>query len=473
VGGVFGNYLRAAAASERRRRSRPAVQFALDLGLHTFAEQLAFILDPSDQVIGLCGRRAGKSSAARLLLVKTALERPGTISALVTITRASAKKLYWQALHRLLRQLGVPFDSNATELVIRLGNGSEIWLAGAKDASEIERLRGHAFALVIVDEAGSIRDQVLRALVEDVLQWALVECFGKLRLIGTPPPVPVGYFAERFLGVDEKGREVLGWSRHHWTIYQNAKLPQAAIAAYLEKLKRERGISEQSVTWRREVLGELVYDRDALVLSAFDLVDSVYTPDQLPAGRPAGVILGVDIGWHDPDAIVALARFPQSPDLWVVEEWEQPHRTEEQLGARILESIHRWHPLEVSADTGGGGKKTVEGVSKRIAYTIKAAHKPSVVEQFQRVNDEFRARSAEGKSRLRVPKGGVCAADAVRMRWVPGKTGIEVAKVPHSDALPALSYAYAETDRFWAPPVNKEPDPNRRVDRPPPEPRSH
>lgn len=462
MGGVFDRYLRAAVASERRRRTRPAVQFALDLVTWTIPEQLAFIVDPSDQAIGLCGRRAGKSWAARLLLVKTALEQPGTISALVTLTRASAKKLYWLALHRLLRQLGVPFDHNATELVIRLGNGSEIWLAGAKDAAEIERLRGHAFALVIIDEAASLRDHILRALVEDVLQWALVECFGKLRLIGTPPLVPVGYFAERFLGLDEKGREVLGWSKHHWTIYQNTKLPHEKIVAYLAKLRRERGISEQSVTWRREVLGELVYDRDALVLSAFDLERSVYIPKDLPEGRPAGVLLGVDIGWHDPDAIIALGKFAATgPKLWVLEEWEEQHKTEEQLGVKIQDFIARWHPMEVAADTGGGGKKTVAGISERIGYVIKPAHKPSVVEQFQRLNDEFRA------GQLLVPKGGRCADDAVRMRWAPGKTGVEVAKVPHSDALPALSYAYAEAPRFWSPPPPPKPDKSR----PPPAPR--
>jgi hypothetical protein len=463
VGGVFDRYLQRAVASERRRRTRPAVQFALDLVARTFPEQLAFIVDPSDQAIGLCGRRGGKSSAARLLLVKTGLERPGSISALVTLTRASAKKLYWLALQRLLRELGVPFDANATELIIRLGNGSEIWLAGAKDAAEIERLRGHAFALVIVDEAASLRDHILRALVEDVLQWALVECFGKLRLIGTPPLVPVGYFAERFLGLDEKGREVLGWSKHHWTIYQNTKLPHDAIVAYLAKLRRERGISEQSVTWRREVLGELVYDRDALVLSAFDLVESVYMPKDLPEGRPAGVLLGVDIGYNDADAIVALARFASSPKLWVLEEWEKDHQTEAQLGMQIQDFIRRWHPMEVAADTGGGGKKTVAGVSERIGYTIKPAHKPSVVEQFQRLNDEFRARD------LLVPKGGICAGDAVRMRWSPGKTGIEVAKVPHSNALPALSYGYAEAPRFWSPPAPPKPS----KDRLPPAPRNH
>jgi terminase large subunit-like protein len=449
---ILRRYLQRQVAAERARRGQPMIARALDLLALSFPKQTAFILDESDAAVALCGRRAGKSSGARLLLVKTAVERPGTISVLVTQTRAAAKKLYWQSLQKLLRDLGLPFEANTTELIIRLPNASEIWLAGAKDGSEIERLRGYAFALVVIDEAAFIRDDILRRLVEDILQWALVDHQGKLRLISSPPLVPVGYFVERFTGKDEKGRAVTGWSRHSWTIFDNSKLPQHAVKQYLERLQRDRGISEGSVTWRREVLGELVYDRDALVLSAFDLVESVYQPQQLPTGRPT-VVLGVDIGYVDGDAIVALGWFAEanSPDLWVLEEFEQDHETEEQLGVKVKEFIGRWQPIAVAGDTGGGGKKTVEGVSRRIAYPIKPAHKPSVVDQFSRVNDEFRAR------RLRVPAGGPCSHDAIRVRWAPGKVGVEIAKEPHSDVLPALSYAYAESRRHFEP---KKADPN-------------
>lgn len=419
------------------------VQQALDLAALTFQQQRAFIEDPADQVIGLCGRRAGKSSAARILLVKTALDQPGTISALVAPTRVMGKKLHWLRLLTLLRGLSVGFTSNATESRIYLANGSEIRIEGAKDATEIERLRGEAFALVIIEEAGVIRDAVLRTLVEDVLQWALVDLQGKLRLIGTPPPVPVGWFVERFNGRDAKGREVPGWNRHHWTLFDNSKLPNGNVAAYLEKLRRDRGLSEESATWRREVLGELVYDRDALVLNAFDLQTSVYTPDQLPEGRPT-VVLGIDVGWQDADAIIALGRFPGSNDLWVLEEWVAAHQTEEQLAAKIREFSERWHPIRKVIDTGGNAK-TAKGIEQRLGTELEAAHKPGVVVQFQRVNDEFRAK------RLRVPAGGHCAGDAVRLAWAPGKVGQEVAREPHSDALPALSYAYAASSRYFAP----------------------
>lgn len=452
-GGVFGHYFRGAIRRERARRNVPPamVRLAVDLVQLTHPKQLAFMLDQADQVVAMCGRRAGKTSGARLLLVKSAVDHPGSISVVVAPTRAEAKKLYWSSLQRLLRSLDIGFIPNGTDLVLRLPNASEIWLAGARDARQIERLRGHAFKLVIIDEAQSIRDDILRTVVEDILQWALVDYQGRLLVLGTPPPVPVGWFVERYNGVDAHGKPVLGWSRHHLTLFDNAKMPggQAAVVAYLEKLRRERGITEGTPTYRREVLGELVLDASQLVLSAFDLEASVYWPNELPEGIPT-VVMGVDIGYQDADAIADLGRYAASNDLWLVEEWEKNHQTEEQLGDEIKLHVDRWHPIAKVADTGGGGKKTVAGIAQRLGMEIEAAHKPSVVEQFQRLNDEFRARGDMGKSRLRVPAGGIAARDAVRMAWEPKKIGQKVAKVPHSNILPALSYGYSRMSRYLA-----------------------
>jgi phage terminase large subunit len=449
AGGVLDRYLARAIERERKRRAAPVIGGQLDLAALTFPEQRAFVDDESSAVLALCGRRAGKSSAVRIRAVASALRSPGTITVIISQTRVATKKLYWQSLQRLLRDLGIPFASNATELTIRLPNDSQIWLAGAKDATEVERLRGHAFAEAIIDEAQSVREGVIRSLVEDVLTYALVDYQGRLVLTGTPPLVPIGWFVERFRGQDARGRAVTGWSKHHWTVHANTKLDAPAVTAFLDSLRKERGLSEQSATWRREVLGELVLDADSLVLSAFDLTHSVYTPDQLPQGRPT-VVLGIDVGWQDADAVVALGRFPASNDLYVVEEYVANHKTEEQLAEVVRGFIDRHQPVAKVIDTGGNAK-TAAGIARRLGTDLIPANKPGVVVQFQRVNDEFRAR------RLRVPAGGHCAGDAVRMAWAPGRIGQEVADEPHSDAIPALAYALSESSRYFRPELQPQP----------------
>ena len=422
--------------------------------------QLDYVRDESDLAVALCGRRSGKTSANRLLLVKTALENAGSLAVLVHETRGAAKKQYWLQLQKLLRGLGVPFRVNGTELRIVLANDSEIWLAGAATSADIERLRGYAFALVIVDEAQAIRESILRTLVEDVLQWALLDEEGKLRLTGTPPPVPVGYFVERFQGEDAEGKPIKGWARHRWTVYQNKFLGAKKVAAYLQRIKVERGMDESSPGWLREVLGELAYDRNALVLSAYDIKGSVLFPRPALEGQhitPEGkatCVIGVDIGWHDADAIVVLGWFADSPNLYVLEEYEAAHNTEEALAKELQRMIRTWEPLAVVADTGGGGKKTVEGVARRLQYPLKAAHKPGVVTQFARLNDEFRA------GRLFTRAGGNLAHDAIRMRWEPGKVGVKVAQSPHYNTPFAAAYGLEEARHYFHRP---EPDTGPRL----------
>lgn len=162
----------------------------------------------------------------------------------------------------------------------------------------------------------------------------------------------------------------------------------------------------------------------------------------LPGGRWLHVI-GVDIGYHDADAIEVLGWSDQSPGLFQVDEFVKAHQTEEDLTRELARYVATYAPISIVGDTGGGGKKTVEGIAQRLGHPIKAAHKPSVVEQFARLNDELRA------GRLFLKSGSIAAADAFRLRWEVGKVGRKVDDAFHSDALPALSYAYAEARHYW------------------------
>lgn len=410
-----------------RRRPMPTV----DIGALTFPIQRRFVEDPSDFAVACCSRRAGKSTAGRRLLIHTGCSQPASLSVYVALTRQSAKRLMWEPLKQDLWALGIAFESNETELTLTLpGNGSRIWLAGANDAAQIERLRGHAFDLAMLDEAQSMRERILEPLVQDVITPALLDRRGKMRLLGTPGPIPDGYFYRACHSED--------WSRHHWTLLDNPNLRDPA--SFLEMIRSKHGLTEAAPTYRREYLGEWVMDRDILVLSAFDPAASVWS--ELPGGAWT-YVLGVDVGYHDSDAIVVLGWSSASPGLYLVDEYVRSHQTEEQLSIVLRSMIDRFAPMSVVGDTGGGGRKTIEGISSRLGYPIKAAHKPSVVEQFARLNDEFRAK------RLLLKSGSVAAHDAIRLRWELGKVGRRVDDAFHSDALPALSYAYAEARHYY------------------------
>src|SRR5690606_12495979 len=139
----------------------------------------------------------------------------------ITNSRPQAKRILWPKLQFWNRKLDLDAKFNQVELTMTLKNGSTIMLGGANDESEIERYRGGAYPLVILDEAQSFRS-FLQPLVEEILAPATLDYAGQIAMIGTPNPVCLGYFFDASTGklVDnETGKPI--WKNHHWTAFDN------------------------------------------------------------------------------------------------------------------------------------------------------------------------------------------------------------------------------------------------------------
>ena len=136
-----------------------------------FNYQLDFIDDPCKTKTALCSRRAGKTYASCYYLLEAAHQSPNTICAYIALTRRSAKRLMWRELKLADKtyMLGIKF--NASELIAILPNGSQIIMSGADDEAEIDKLRGSAYQLVVIDEAASFGPH-LTSLIEEVLEPA-------------------------------------------------------------------------------------------------------------------------------------------------------------------------------------------------------------------------------------------------------------------------------------------------------------
>lgn len=238
--------------------SAPPPALTLKLADHLFKEQLAFVEDTSPFKVGMCSRRAGKSTGCAADLVYTAVDHPLCTALYVTGARTDAKKIVWAEVKRFndVHSLGgVP---NESELAMSFPNGSVVRLAGAKDDAAVEKIRGQMPPVkkAYIDEVQNIRDSLLTKLIDDVLEPALLDYDGSLIMIGTPPPVPVGYFVEAFEG--KRGGGV--WSKHRWTFFDN---PHVAIKSkkthqqLLDRVLRRRGLTINDPSIRREYFGEL------------------------------------------------------------------------------------------------------------------------------------------------------------------------------------------------------------------------
>lgn len=415
--------------------SKRKTQF--DVRKFCFPKQLAFIEDQSDYADAVCSRRAGKSTACAAHLLARATTQRRINVGYITLSKTSAKRIIWPELKRQNQTFNLGGTPNNTDLSFSFRNESNLYIFGAHHREEIEKIRGIPFDLIYIDECQSFRPY-LKELVEDVLEAALFDYGGKLRMIGTPGPVPVGYF------YDMSRSE--GISHHHWTIFDNPHIRKKSGRDPMERLKqvlKRRGVTIHHPSIRREFFGEWVADPDALVFK-YDALKNHY--GALPVlAKPWEYVIGVDLGFDDADAIAVIGWNPLSPKAYLVEEEITPKQGISELFDKIDTLIAKYDPHSVVMDTGGLGKKIAKEMQKRTAVPVKAAEKSRKFEYIEILNDALRT------GRLMANKDSAFAADTALVEWNRDKIDVDkmndklrISDRYHSDICDAVLYGFRE-----------------------------
>ena len=405
---------------------------------YLFDKQLSFVQDPSPFKLGMCSRRAGKSTACAADLVSTALEFPNCTALYVTGARTDAKKIVWAEVKRLNETHGLGGLPNESELTLTFTNGSLVRLAGAKDDASVDKIRGQLPPVkkAYVDEAQGIRDNLLRKLIDDVLEPALLDYDGTLVLIGTPPPVPAGYFVDA-----SKSKE---WSSHQWTFFDNPHIPVKSKKTHeqlLARVLKRRGVTRDDPSIRREFFGELALDVNSLV---YQYNPAICHYDALPAGKYT-YILGVDLGFNDADALAVLAWSDESKSTYLVEELVTEKQGITELVEQI-ESIRKKYDIsKIVMDTGGLGKKISEEIIRRYQIPVQAAEKTRKFEYIELMNGALRTGGLLAK------QNSLFAQDSYKVEWDRDKMRPDrrvISNRFHSDICEAVLYAWRESYSF-------------------------
>jgi Terminase RNaseH-like domain len=412
-----------------------------------FKEQLNFITDQAKFKAAVCSRRSGKTVACAAHLIHEAITKPGRIALYITLSRLNAKRIIWNELLAINSRFELQGEVNETELSIRFPNLSIIYLSGAKDKSEIEKFRGLAISLCYIDECQSFRAYI-KDLIDDVIGPALMDYAGSLALIGTPGPVPSGYFYECAVSGS-------AWSKHGWTFWQNPHIARKSGEPHESILSREltrRGVEITDPSIQREWFGKWVIDADALVFK--------YDPhrnhfESAPDHKKWQMVIGVDIGFDDADAIAVLGWNEHHRESYLLEEIISNKQTVTDLAEAIGKLIAKYNPLRVVMDTGGLGKKIAEEIRKRYSIPIQAAEKSRKFEYIELVNDALRT------GHLFAKKDSRFAQDCMILEWDQDKTTPDrkvVSDTYHSDICDAVLYAYREALHWLSQPEKEKVD---------------
>lgn len=411
---------------------------------HLFAEQLAFVREPSRFATACCSVRSGKTTSCAADLISTCLEMPGTTSLYITLSRISAKKIVLPELRRLLKKYGIKAKVNLVDLTIALDNGSNIYLSGANTEDEIEKVRGLSnVALAYIDEAQAFRSHI-KELVEDILVKRLYDTNGRLRVIGTPGPLLRGWFYEAC--------QSNHWTHHAWTMHQNPWLLKKSGKTPDELIKQDcdmRGVDISHPSIQRECFGRWCYDPEAILLTYKAEIND-YT--ELPNGNYT-YLLGIDLGWKDSDSLSLLAFSDASKVTYLVEERVISNQLTDDLAMQIKALMAKCAIAKMIVDAGGLGKKIVEDLKSRYGLPLEAADKKDKMSNYRMLNNALRTGLFKAKRDTRFAVD--CdLLEVDRDRSQPDKVVVK----GHSDAVDSTLYAFKFSPAYLyqAPPAEPE-----------------
>ena len=108
------------------------------------------------------GRSFGKSQIAAYLVVRNALENPGSTNYIFAPFIGQAKEIYWtpRLIHKLINDEDIEGD-NSTEMRITLNNGSFIKVCGAENYEAYRGVKLQPNSICVIEESKDIRIEFL------------------------------------------------------------------------------------------------------------------------------------------------------------------------------------------------------------------------------------------------------------------------------------------------------------------------
>lgn len=421
---------------KRKRNKDEKAEVSFRLENHLFDEQLKFVCDPSRNKIAVCSRRAGKTTACAADLVYTAITNPDTVGIYITLSRNNAKKIIWREIKQLNRNYKLGGVENITELSMTFPNGSVIYLSGAKDPSEIDNFRGMALKLVYIDEAQAFRSYI-REMIDDAIAPALMDYSGSLNLIGTPGAIPAGFFHDSYTQVN-------GWSKHHWTFWNNPFIDKTNKKSHKEMMDEElkrRGVTIDDPSIQREYFGQFVVDSNSLLVR---YNESMCDYEELPK-KNWEYIMGIDLGYMDADAIAVLAWSQDSAETYLVEEVVERKQDLSDLANKIKVLQEKYKVSKMIIDEGGLGKKIAEELRRRFGIPVEAADKVRKMENITLLNDAMNTGKFKAKPHSKFAQDSKLV-EIDRDKSTPDK--IRVSDKYHSDIIDAVLYAFKESPAY-------------------------
>lgn len=329
---------------------------APDVLSYCFQEQKDFILDPSHFKTAFTTRRAGKSTAIGVYIVKAALEHPGCNLLYLGLSKETASRtLRKDILNPILKKFNIKV--NETEKKITFPNGSILYVQGTNaSARELAKVLGQKYYLAFLDEAQSYTIDT-KALIYQSLGATVQDLQGSIIMTGTPTDDTNTFFYEV---TKQEGTREPGWKVHEWNTFNNIAIQDDGLTQ-AEKAKlqiqefRDTLPNVEETDWfQQQFLGQWIIANSMKVYKFNDDRNVCKDPNllnKLQEDENWRFICGVDFGSTDASAICALAYHRFHPNVYVVHSEKHTQWTTTDVANRIHDLGKIYHFSNIVGDS--------------------------------------------------------------------------------------------------------------------------
>lgn len=409
----------------------------------------------------LCTRRAGKSEGSKLEMLATALDIANANILYGTLTKNKAKSICWQPMLKLLSQLGLKrcergdlfsenadFKTDEPNMEIFFKNGSKIKLTGFDSSErEIDKVLGEPYDLVVLDEVQSFKGNVAD-LVYKRLHITVAERRGRIKMIGTPGDVRLGFFYD--VNCTDK-KQKFKWDLHKWSWKNNigvsdhettkGLLMRDILQQELNEIIRINPDFVNTPEYHQEWMGEYFVDIDNLVYK-FDPLKNVYTSEF----DAESAILGVDLGWNDESAFTVFGWSEKSENLYELYSYKESKMDLDEVAMKVMQLKEQYPIFKVVIDSQNA--QGIQTIENRYHIGFTSADKQGKFEHIRLMNTDLR------RGRLKFQEHSEWIQEASKLKKKTkakeGENGkvIEDPKAANHLCDSSL-YAYLECRQYW------------------------
>jgi|14BtaG_2_1085337.scaffolds.fasta_scaffold11329_2 PBSX family phage terminase large subunit len=248
----------------------------------------------------VCGRRFGKTYLAVNKLVEDALDTRGGLFFYIAPTYRQGKMIAWELLKSQARVLPdvLVAKINESELSVEFVNGAKVNIKGADNP---DSLRGVGLHGCILDEYADMKSNVFSHIIRPTLLTTQGWCW----FIGTPKGFNHLYDVYTEAQTDER------WATFHFTSYDNPLIPDEEIDEVKKKGNPDVFQQEYMAEFRKMT---------GLVYKEFDRQTNAEWYNKTKPDHFASVFVGVDFGFTNPSAVLAIGQ-DRDKRFYVLDEW--------------------------------------------------------------------------------------------------------------------------------------------------------